>query len=200
MENHTPKVVTRAPPKPRVLCKQDLLMTSLSEFFGIKENMDTLLPIVQGNSCISLRILDWFVTNYAKKNSVVYKTTKGDIFNVFLEYKSQLKGHSKKNFDPFCRRERIDFSYDPEDLNLTIETTVGQLNFFRWAIKNEVVTYVEDFLERIEADMANSVSSRKKNRKKAEENNEPQKRAPLTPASVTKTCTKRFTRVVVSFD
>ena len=48
-------------------CRQDLLMTKLSDFYADDSNINILLPIVMGDSNISLRVIDWFVTNYSKK-------------------------------------------------------------------------------------------------------------------------------------
>ena len=43
---------------------------------------------------------------------------KPDSFDNYIlihnNYKGQLKAYSKKNFDPFCRRNRIRFYYDDE--------------------------------------------------------------------------------------
>ena len=58
--------------------------------------------------------------------------------------------YSKRQFDPFCRRDRIHFYYTPTH---KVETTVGQLNFFRWAIENHVVEYVAAHLQDIESAM-----------------------------------------------
>ena len=118
--------------------KSDLLMASLGRFYYKQENIDLLLPIVNGDSPLSLRVIDWFVTNYAKAKSVIYdhQNEKGQTlkFIVYLSYKSQLKAYSKKTFDPFCRRERILFFIETnQKKNVEIRTTVGQLNFFRWA-------------------------------------------------------------------
>jgi len=123
--------------------KKDLLMQSLINFFATKENLDKVIPIITGKSKISLRILDWFVTNYSKKKNICYqvKTSNGKIKNfiVYLDYKNQLDGYSKKQFDPFCRRERISFvDYD----NNVYSTTIGQLNFFRWTIENNILNYI----------------------------------------------------------
>ena len=111
-----------------------------------------MLPIINGISTISLRIIDWFVTNYSKKyNTTIdkYKNSNNNIkqFLVFLNYKSQLKAYTKKQFDPFCRRERINFYYDKYNSNKFIETTVGQLNFFRWSILNNVLKYIQENLK-----------------------------------------------------
>ncbi len=148
--------------------KQNLLMHSLTDFFQNVENLNRMLPIIYGESRISLRILDWFVTNYSKKRNIIIdhlqlngKYTK---FIVYLDYKSQLKAYSKRQFDPFCRRERIIFL----DQNKNgIQTTVGQLNFFRWALENKIIDYVEQNLEDIEKDMNHSIRNLYKKNKKA---------------------------------
>ena len=142
---------------PKLSIKQNLILEKLKLFYENKSNMKQLLEIINSTSKISLRIIDWFVTNYSKKNFVVIpvkktsyimgekvtgktkkkttKITETDI-NVFLNYKAQLKSFSKKQFDPFCRRERISFKYNDTD---SIVTTVGQLNFFKWAIENDIL-------------------------------------------------------------
>ena len=138
---------------------QDLLMVSLTRFFSNSKNLDILLSIVKGTSKISLRIIDWFVTNYSKKMNIsypIYEKNNSDAcqqFIVFLKYKLQLKAYSKKQFDPFCRRERIAFHYTKNDNTESIYTTVGQLNFFRWAIRYKVLDYIMNNLKHIENDM-----------------------------------------------
>jgi hypothetical protein len=140
-----------------VLSKIDLLMTSISKFYLDEKNINILIPIVNGVSKISLRVLDWFVTNFCKKhNTVIHYQREGKAQKliVHLDYKNQLKAYSKKQFDPFCRRERINFIYGKGNELLT---TVGQLNFFRWTIEHHVLDYINDNLEIIEADMNNSL-------------------------------------------
>lgn len=143
--------------------KHDLLMDSLTKFFKVQENIRAMLPIVQGKSPISLRILDWFVTNYCKKRNIVL-----DVVNesgntrrlmIYLDYKSQLKAYSKKQFDPFCRRERIRFVYQKSQ---ELITTVGQLNFFRWLISNQILDYIQQNIDDIEEDMNASIRSHQK--------------------------------------
>ena len=142
-----------------IINRQDLLMVSLTKFFSNHKNLDTLLSIVKGTSKISLRIIDWFVTNYSKKMNTSYpifeknNTNISQQFIVYLNYKLQLKAYSKKQFDPFCRRERISFYYTKNNMNKCIYTTVGQLNFFRWAIKYKILDYIMNNLKNIEKDM-----------------------------------------------
>ena len=140
-------------------------MRVLKRYYGKNENLNKLLPILLEKTNISLRILDHFITNYAKNKKVVYYLdSNNNIINnlkdrkfaqsfiVYLHYKSQLKSFKKDRFDPFRRGDRISFCYDITSDNY-IETTVGQLNFFKWAIDNKVLDYVIEHLEEIEDDM-----------------------------------------------
>tara|TARA_B110000037_G_C17098620_1_gene497029 strand:+ start:1728 stop:2336 length:609 start_codon:yes stop_codon:yes gene_type:complete len=176
--------------------KKDLLMQSLINFFAVKENLDNVIPIITGKSKISLRILDWFVTNYSKKNNISYqlelkKKTKN--FIVYLDYKSQLKAYSKKQFDPFCRRERISFF---DHSNNELITTVGQLNFFRWSIENKIISYIVDNYSEIENDMNNSLRNLYK---KTDGDSNRRKRTELS-ISATKTVNKHDVSIIVQFD
>jgi hypothetical protein len=137
-------------PKTKIISKVDLLMKSLSKFYAIETNISILLPIVQGTSKISLRVLDWFVTNYCKKNNIILTNKSGTNIIVHMDYKNQLKAYAKIYFDPFCRRDRINFIYGKGHELLT---TVGQLNFFRWAIENNIIEYTVSNMEIIEKDM-----------------------------------------------
>jgi hypothetical protein len=46
--------------------KQKKLVTRLNTAYCRTGKMDRILPILTGKSKISLRLIDWFVTNYAK--------------------------------------------------------------------------------------------------------------------------------------
>ena len=134
---------------------QDITLIDLYKFYLTNNNIYKVLPIITSNSHISIRVLDWFVTNYSKKFNLIYqldnKNTNGEkYFNVFLQYKCQLKSYKKKFFDPFCRKQRIYFHYD---LNKCVITTIGQLNFFKWAISFGILSYVEKNLQSITNDM-----------------------------------------------
>jgi hypothetical protein len=128
---------------------KDLLMNSLSKFYADKTNIEKIAPIINGKSEVSLRLLDWFVTNYSKK-TVTNIMQNDEAFNVYLSYRSQLKAYSKQQFDPFRRRDRITFFYEKEE---SIETTIGQLNFFRWVIQNSILEYISENIKVIELDM-----------------------------------------------
>lgn len=111
--------------------------------------------ITKQNTSISLREIDYTITNYSNNNKVSYVLKNGTMFNMYMDYKRQLRGYSKKCFDPFCRRQRIFIFYgtkecvyleksDEENYRQRDDgmvTTIGQLAFFRWAILNEVLDY-----------------------------------------------------------
>jgi len=141
--------------------QNDLLLTNLLEFYNTdnNNNMDRMLKIINGESRISLRIIDWFATNYAKKYYTVYQVQDTDRrFKVYNDYKLKLKAYSKKRFDPFCRWDRITVPYKN---GAHIQTTIGQLNFFKWAIENSVIDYIEQNYATIEKDMNNRNSTSK---------------------------------------
>jgi hypothetical protein len=135
--------------KNRVQCKQDLVIAWLQEFYTHPGHLDILLPVLKGESPISLRLIDYFVTNYAKKNNTSY-TINSRQFIVYFHYKRELNAYSKRLFDPFCRRERILFQARGHE---GFVTTVGQLNFFRWAIEKQILPYISENREAIEKDM-----------------------------------------------
>lgn len=118
------------------MSRQKLLLQSLERFYGNPENATTLKGILGKDEKISLRNIEWFVTNYSKKEKVSYKTKDGKDFVVHMSYKSSLDGYSKKLFDPFCRTERIEFN--------NVTTTVAQLNFIKWCIENDIIEYLKN--------------------------------------------------------
>ena len=152
--------------------QNELLMKNLMDFYKDKDHLYKMMKIINGESTISLRIVDWFVTNYAKKYYTVYELPQrprldepGSIsemarFKVYNDYKLKLKAYSKKNFDPFCRWTRITIPYNETSY---METTIGQLNFFKWAIEHKIMDYIDTNYTDIENDMnaRNSTSKRK---------------------------------------
>lgn len=141
--------------------QNDLLMTNLMKFYDEDNNLEKMLRIINGESPISLRIIDWFATNYAKKFFTVYEVGVNRRFKVYVDYKLKLKAYSKRRFDPFCRWDRITIPYSNGTF---IQTTIGQLNFFKWALENGVVAHIEKNYGTIEDDMnARNSTSRRNN-------------------------------------
>ena len=181
------------------ILKKNLLYSSLTEFYDSisSEDLQRFIDIISGNSKISLRIIDWFVTNYSKKKNIVYYINQDEDANttpskrgsnkkkrispkaryqenapdkvnnstiqffVYLRYRSQLTSYHKIKFDPFCRNDRI-INWGP---NKDITTTLAQLNFFKWAIENRVLDYIEGHLKEIEVDMNTNIRPSKDKKK-----------------------------------
>lgn len=170
--------------------KLSLLMKSLTDFYRNSIYIEQIRSIIDQNSVISLRILDWFITNYSKKHRTIITNQRGSI-DVYQNYKLQLKSFSKKQFDPFCRKNKIIFYYNDDDY---IETSCGQLCFFRWCFENDILNYVKTNLSTIEQDMKNSLKS-----KKSKKSDSAQKRQPLS-ISASRSVSKTNVKYTVKFD
>ena len=146
--------------KKKIHCKQELIISSLQRFYGSRTDINEIVDLLKGTSEVSLRLIDWFVTNYSKANSTSY-ILNGQEFVVYMNYKNQLKAYSKKLFDPFCRRERISFQIPGYEAFLT---TVGKLNFFRWALEKGILDYIKGHQTEIEKEMNAAMREQTKQR------------------------------------
>ena len=186
--------------------QNNLLLNNLLEYYKNDEALNKLISIVTGETKISLRIVDWFSTNYSKKyyTNYIIQDENGETirFKVYIDYKLKLKAFSKKRFDAFCRSKRLNIPYK----NKYVETTLGQLNFFQWAIKNKIVDYIETNYDEIEKDM-NLRNSTSKNKDKeglgflinTEKSKTRKKRQELS-LSATKSIKKEDVEITVSFN
>jgi hypothetical protein len=187
--------------------QNDLLMRNLMDFYKNHENLNKMMRIINGESKISLRIVDWFVTNFAKKNYTIYEMPVSEgasetvRFKVYNDYKLKLKAYSKRRFDPFCRWERISIPYDN---NSFMETTIGQLNFFKWAIENRIVDYIEDNYQDIESDMNHRNSTSKRNisvdNNESNDNGKTRKKREELSVSACKCIKKETVKIIVKFN
>lgn len=125
--------------------QQQWVLYRLEKFYEKTSNIKTVTDILEGKSILSLRLIDWFVTNYAKKFNTSFITKTGKHVIVYLSYKSHLRAYSKKMFDPFCRSKRFKF--------MGFETNVGQLNFFEWVITDEILDYLLTHHDQVHQDM-----------------------------------------------
>lgn len=166
----------------------DILLESLKAFYANPRHAAQLKDmLINPENPVSLRSIDWLITNYSKKKNISYVLS-GDtrVFNIFTDYKSQLKSFSKRMFDCFKRRNRIEFVLQD---GTTVETTIAQLNLFRWAIRYGVLDYCKEHLRDIEIDMNRSMKPKSKNGKRTQ----------LSKAA-TQTCTTTPLRVRMTFD
>jgi len=189
--------------------QNDLLLKNLMTFYKTDDsdgnynpnnNLDKMLKLISGDSKISLRIVDWFATNYSKKYYTLYviEGTSDNVtrrFKVYDDYKLKLKAYSKNRFDPFCRWDRINIPYTNGKF---IETTIGQLNFFKWALENKVIDYIEQNYNEIEKDM-NNRNSTSKRKEIVTDNSKTRKKREELSVSATKSIKKEKVEIVVQF-
>jgi hypothetical protein len=168
--------------------QEQWVLHRLETFYSNPTHLETVRAILSGESDISLRLLDWFVTNYAKKYNIAFLTRQQKYVIVYLSYKSHLKAYSKKMFDPFCRWKRITFK--------GLDTTVGQLNFFEWAITDDVLTYLHAHKDAVHADM----DARLQELKEASECPDTRRRRHELSHSATRSLARHDVKVRVNFD
>ena len=169
MDSYTSDPQTR---KRKIECKPELVISSLQRFYSNHPEIEKVLTYLNGDATLSLRIIDWFVTKYSRKNFVRYPLN-GQDFLVYLSYKGQLKAYSKQYFDPNCRRERIMFRISGQT---EIMTTIGKLNFFRWALESKILDYIETHEEEIRTGynsfLKENTQNQKKNKSESSDSNE----------------------------
>lgn len=209
--------------------RQLLILQPLVEFYSNQRNMFILVNILNGNSIISLRLIEYFVVNYVLKNKLkfnkaqyntdmrylvnnlngeVYKKQQKQVENTYENilmvhdnYKSQLKQYNKKNFDPFCRSHRIKFFYDTSDKdNHYFDTTVAQLNFFKWAISNHILDYILHNLSAIEEAMSEYEKRIKQEKKTKKTTPDTKRRTKTKFVKINKTTMKINCPRVIKFD
>lgn len=158
---------------------------------------EVLVPLITQESPVSLRILDWCVTNWSKKHNVMCASqVPGKFVNIHHSYRSMLSFWRRKLFDPFRRRTRVLLRIEDREY----ETTLGQANFALWAHQTGVMAYVVSHLAEIERDM-NAVSGTQKRvrRETYMREGKASKRKELTSAPRS-LCVAYLTHSRVSFD
>lgn len=141
-----------------------LMEIHLKDFFEKKypNSIDNIVKPILNDKKISLRLLEYFVTKYSKEIPVIIKYKKNGrirYISVYDSYTNQLHSFDKKKLDPFNRNHtqnkkknehKFDFKYGNKILE---KTTICQLNFFRWIIKENILDYVEQNIDKIKEHM-----------------------------------------------
>lgn len=231
----TLKISIKTTSESQLDARQLLILQPIVDFYSKQRNLFILINILNGNSIISLRLIEYFVVNYVLKNKLKFnkklyslddkylvnnlnniidkkehpevENTYENIIIVHDNYKSQLKQYNKKNFDPFCRSKRIKLYYDNEKGNKRyyFDTTVAQLNFFKWAISNYILDYILDNLDTIESAMSiyeKKIKQNKKTKKSAGKELSPlnQRKTKTKFVKINKTTMKLNCSRVIKFD
>ena len=144
-------VVDRA----RLTRREASLLTRLEAEYTPELVTDVLAPLVTQTCPVSLRCLDWAVTNWrcarsarheehthtltshpvcrSKQHNVVCSSSvPGQVTNVHHAYRTALTFWTRKLFDPFRRRARIGVRLAD---GTVLDTTLGQANFALWCAR-----------------------------------------------------------------
>ena len=111
-----------------------------------QKKIDDMVDIINNKHNISLRMLNWFAmkyTAYMKAITYINEDGENEMFDAKISYRARLNTYSKKYFDPFRRNKKFDYNYDKKDSIKVVETTLCQLNFFKWLFQYNLLEYVE---------------------------------------------------------
>jgi hypothetical protein len=142
--------------------RQINILVSLKDYYTSNIVKTVLVPLINQTTPVSLRALDWLVTNYSKKHNVVCSSPNVKMFNIHQGYKTALNMNKRRNFDPFRRRMRLKVHYEDG----FVESTIGQLNFLYWAQKHGIMAYLIENLQSIDKEMNETTKLSRQNKKR----------------------------------
>lgn len=133
------------------------MLPSLLKFFSDREHFEVLKEFkMSKHGKFSVGLLNWFNVNYSKEYGVEYiieNMGRRRSVYVWQSYNAALSGYKKEYFDPFARGKNCGKEIAIEHSDEVINTTIRQLNYFRWAINNGVIAYVKKHVDEIYDDM-----------------------------------------------
>lgn len=168
--------------------KFDILMSSLQQYFRTHpKSLRIFTEVVSNRSTIvSLRLLDWLVTNYVTAQHIPGENIeeRTERTNLYFSYTRNLNSYTKVWFDPFARKsadkgsvkirfhtQTCEFGLDDGSNSTSsdefVSTTAGQLNFFRVAIEEGFVNYAFEHHDRIQAHMVEGLAARKRTKRES---------------------------------
>jgi hypothetical protein len=126
--------------------REKLLMYALLKYYKKTNTIEEIVPIIERKSNISLRIIDWFINSYSKENSLALPiyNKKGKLKNhcyIWNSYKNTLRSFHGEYFEIYKRSDLITLEYNQ---NKKLDTTLAQLNFFKWALEHNIISYIKN--------------------------------------------------------
>jgi len=130
----------------------------LSKQLSVEWADTVLIPVISGAHTVSIRIMDWYITNYTLAHGTSYmwtdpKSKESRLFSVHLEYSTTLNSKGRPLFDPFRRGPRVFLSGSN---GMVHESTLGQIFFWKWVTRYNVLDALmrPGVVERTQAHMA----------------------------------------------
>jgi len=139
--------------------RSKLLIYSLSKFYRKSNTLNKIIPIIKKQSPISLRLIEWVVMKKAKPegkyNGLIFLVNNKKYVHVHQDYQKHLKSFSGECFGIFKRSDIIKLKYG-DNKNDKIYTTVAQLNFFKWALEINLITFIENNFQQLASELYKS--------------------------------------------
>lgn len=136
---------------------------------------------------ISLRAIEWLVTNYSKGTKIVlYNERAQKRIDIHNAYEIQSNYYKRHLFDPFCRHGRVYFTWTlthqqtQQTEEVVMMTTVGQLNFMKWADEHGILDYARRHQDQIQRTMEVTLSQVNREKKLYKKLGKTRKRKELT--------------------
>lgn len=124
-----------------------------------------IIDIINRKSKISLRLIEWFVSKYTQNHIIEIYDINGLPMNIYNSYHIKTKIYEKKYFDLFRRVNVIQYKFKNKD-DMIIDTTISQLNFFKWLIENNIYYYIENNIDELIEIMSYNNALERDNRKR----------------------------------
>ena len=173
--------------------KEKITAKELVRFYN-KDKLEKIKPIINQEDDISLRLIDWTLTNYAKKHCIKYQLSNGRIIDVHQSYKNFMTSYRRNIlFDLFRRGKCSKVIYGNQKLSLL--TGIKQLNSFRFILEIELIDYIRKNKEKIETDMRISLRRSAANKK----NGKTRKKRQELSTSIYKKCMKHYYKTTITF-
>lgn len=158
------------------------------KFFANAARRQILIDLIERadarmGTAVSLRAMDWFCTNYAKKYGVQILLPGRAPLQVHAAYRDASSYYRRRLFDVFRRRPQHHVFLVCPDTGKECTTTLGQLNFVMWALRTGVYEYCVTHRRHIERDQSDTNSAVRAQKAKALAQGRARKRQELSRAA-----------------
>ena len=176
-----------------VIEKEKIVLRELIRFYD-EDKLEKIKPLINQEHDISLRLIDWTPTNYAKKKCIKYQLPNGDIIDVWESYKNYMSSYRRNIlFDLFRRGKCLKVIYGIGEKHYII-SSVKQLNSFRWVLEIHLLDYIKKHKKKIEEDHRQSLRRSADNKK-----NKLRKKRQELSSSIYKKCLRHNYKITITF-
>lgn len=104
-------------------------------------NLNLILQMTHSTYKISPEVLKWFVSIYSKESKSSYIVNNKE-FHLYHSYEKKISKYTTKYFNPIRNSCRVIISNDEYNNGYKYEFSIGELNFYKWVIKHQIINYI----------------------------------------------------------